>query len=261
MQRRPDDRTDIARITAFDHRFARAQATDVVELAFGFAVLNADFPLSEYHNRIAVTGTATAPVLLARADAILGDRGMRHRYVSVDDDNLGRALVPAFVAAGYEHEVIATMIYSRAGIEPPAHEVRVVSFDAVRPTMIREWADMVPDAPEEHLRQLVDRTTLYSRGAELTRLAVYDGDALAAHADLFVDHDDHIAQFENLATQAEFRGRGYGRALVCDALQRGRSAGGELSCLTADVGDWPREWYRRLGYADAGRTHHFSRHA
>jgi GNAT superfamily N-acetyltransferase len=250
--------SDIERITAFDNRFAQAQATDVVDLSWGFAVLQKEFPLSEYHNRIVVTSAVRAVDVLATADEILGGARLRHRYVSVDDD-IGHALSADFVAAGYEDETIVTMIYSGPELEPAAPEVRAVSLDTLRPAIIRDWRVVLPDATEENLRQLADRTALYARGADLTQLAVYDGDEIAAHADLYVDRMDRIAQFENLVTHEEFRGRGYGDALIRDALRRGREAGSEVSFLTADLPDWPREWYQRLGYVDAGRTHHFRR--
>jgi GNAT superfamily N-acetyltransferase len=250
--------SDIERVTAFENRFAQAQATDVVDLSWGFAVLQKEFPLSQYHNRIAVTSAAPVADILAAAEEVLGGAGVRHRYVSVDDA-LGQSLSAVFVAAGYEHETIVTMVYSGAEVEPAAHEVRAVSLDTLRPAIIRDWRVTLPDATDEHLGQLADRTALYARGAELTLLAVYDGDEIAAHADLYVDRVDRIAQFENLVTHKDFRGRGYGDALIRDALRRGRDAGSELSFLTAELNDWPHEWYQRLGYVDAGRTHHFSR--
>lgn len=251
--------SDIERTTAFDHRFARAQATDVVELPWGFAVLHNEFPLSEYHNRIAVTSAASAADVLATAEVVLGGAGLRHRYVSFDNDALGQTLGADLVAAGYEHETIVTMIYAGAEVEPAAHEVRAVSLDTLRPAILRNWRVEIPDATHEHLRQLADRTALYACGAELTLLAVYDGDIIAAHAALYVDRENHIAQFENLVTHGEYRRRGYGDALIRDALRRGAQAGSELSFLTADFNDWPHQWYQRLGYVDAGRTHHFSR--
>lgn len=251
--------SDIERITAFENRFAQAQATDVVDLCWGFAVLQAEFPLSEHHNRIAVTSAAPAEDVLAAAEEVLGAAGARHRYVSIDNDALGQALSADLVAAGYEHETIVTMIYPGPQVEPAAHEVRAVSLDTLRPAIIRDWRVTIPDATDEHLGQLADRTALYARGAELTRLAVYDGEEIAAHADLYVDRVDRIAQFENLVTRKDFRGRGYGDALIRDALRRGQQAGSELSFLTAGLNDWPHEWYQRLGYIDAGRTHHFSR--
>lgn len=249
---------DIERITAFEHRFAQAQATDIVDLGWGFAVLQANFPLSHYHNRIVVTSAAPAGEVLAAAEAVLGGAGVRHRYVSVDNDALGETLRPQFVADGYEHATIMTMIYSGPEVEPARH-VRAVSLDALRPAIIRDWQVALPDATDEQLGQLADRTALYARGAELTLLAAYDGDVIAAHADLYIDRVSRVAQFENLVTHMDFRGRGYGDALIRDAQKRGREAGCELSFLTAGLDDWPHQWYRRLGYVDAGPVHHFDR--
>jgi GNAT superfamily N-acetyltransferase len=250
--------SDIERISAFDNRFAQAQATDVVPLGWGFAVLQTEFPFSEWHNRIVVTSDVSAGDVLATADAVLGAARLPHRYVCVDDA-LGQALSADFVAAGYEHETIVTMIYRGAELEPAASEVRVVSLATLRPTIIRDWRIELPDATEEELGQLADRMALYARGAEVTLLAVYDGDEIVAHADLYVDRVNRIAQFENLVTHQDFRRRGYADALIRDALRRARAANGELLFLTAELNDWPRVWYERLGYVDAGRTHYFRR--
>ena len=251
--------SNIERATAFENCFARAQATDVVDLSWGFALLQADFPLSHYHNRIVVSSTTSAAQVLAAAEKVLGGACVRHRYVSVDNDARGQALSADFVAAGYEHETIVTMIYAGPEVEPAAHEVRAVSLDTLRPAIIRDWRVELPDATGAELDRLADRTTLYARGAELTRLAVFEGDEIAAHADLYVDRVERLAQFENLVTHQDFRGHGYADALIHDALRRGQQAGCDLSFLTAELNDWPLEWYQRLGYVDAGRTHHFTR--
>lgn len=251
--------SNIERITAFENRFAQAQATDVVDLTWGFAVLQADFPLSRYHNRLVVTSAVSATDVLSTAEEVLGAAGVQHRYISVDNDALGQALSEDLKATRYEHETIVAMVYSGPQVEPPVHEVRMVSLNTLRPAIIRNWRVTLPDATDEELSQLADRTALYSLGAELTRLAVYEGDEIAAYADLYIDDVERIAQFENLVTHEDFRGRGYASALIHDALRRGYQAGNDLSFLNAALDDWPYQWYKRLGYVDAGRTHHFSR--
>ncbi len=252
--------TTIERMTAFDHCFSRAQATDVVHLDWGFALLQRDFPLSHYHNRIVVTSAVPAAEILSTADKVLGGIGLRHRYVSVDDDSLGRNLRADFLAAGYEHSPIVSMAYcGSAVVVTHSHDVVAVSLETLRPAIIRQWRGDLPTATEDELEQLADRTALYSRGAELTLLAVYDGNEIAAHADLYVARKERVAQFENLATHEHYRGRGYGTALVRDALRRSQDAGCDLAFLTVDRDDWPIEWYRRLGFAEAAQTHHFSR--
>jgi ribosomal protein S18 acetylase RimI-like enzyme len=249
------DDSDIERIAAFEGRFHRAQATDVVDLEWGFALLQRNFPLSEYHNRIVVTSAAPAADVLAAADELLGGAGLGHRYVSMGD-GVNDALVPTLVAAGYEHQVVATMIYSGSTIEPGAHAVASVSLETLRPSIIRNWQAEIPDATGELLQQLADRTALHSLGAELTLLAVYDGDEIAAHVETYIDRTGGVAQIESLVTHEPFRNRGYGNSLIRDALRRASEAGSELRFLTADLDNWPRHWYQRLGFDDAIHTHH-----
>lgn len=253
------DLLGVERITAFEHRFAKAQATEVVDLSWGFAVLQADFPYSHYHNRIVVRSDAVAEDVLLAAGDVLGAAGLQHRYVSVDDDAHGLALAPDFVSAGYEHETIVAMVHSGSELEPPSHEVREVSLETLHAAMVRDWRLELPNATDEELDQLAGRTALYSRGAIVMLLAVMDGDEIAARADLYIDRVEGIAQFEALFTHPDFRGRGYGNSLVREALKRGERAGCELRFLTAALDDWPREWYLRHGYVEAGRTHHFHR--
>lgn len=250
---------NLEQITGFEHRFARAQATDVVELPWGFAVLQDDFPLSHYHNRLVVTARATAEEVLAAADDVLGGAGRPHRYVTVDDDALGASLAPEFVVAGYSHAVVAAMVHSGDPAEPGAQPVRVVSLETLRPAVIRDWRVALPDATDEVLGQLADRVALGARGADLTLLAAYDGDEIAAHGELYVDRAASLAQFESLVTHPGFRGRGHGAALVRSALGRAKEAGCALSFLTADARDWTYGWYQRLGYTDVSRSHHFDR--
>jgi len=116
----------------------------------------------------------------------------------------------------------------------------------------------LPQASDDEITQLADRSRLYSLGADVSFLTVFDGDQIAARADVYMDADAKICQLENVFTHPEYRGRGYGEALVAEALSRGRKAGCDLCFLTADVDDWPYNWYRRMGYVDIGRSHHFS---
>ena len=251
-------RSDIERARDFEHRFAKAQATDVIELGWGYAVLQADFPLSEYHNRVAVTAAAPAVDIVGSTDDIFEGAGLRHRYISVDE-GLGKWLTYEFVAAGYDHETIVTMIYRGDEPDAPEHPVLAVTDEELRPAIIRDWRVTIPGATDEHLAQLADRQTLYTRGADVKRLVVYDGAEIAASAHLYVDRIDNVVQFENLVTHADYQGRGYAGALIREALRLGRDADAELSVLTTDHESWTREWYERIGYVEAGRTHHFSR--
>ena len=169
-------------------------------MPWGFALLQEEFPLSEYHNRIVITAAVRAAEVVAAADDVLGGAGLLHRYVSVDH-TFGDLVAADLVAAGYEHEIVVTMMHDGAEIGPAAHDVRAVSLDTLRPVIVDDWRLTIPDATDEHLRQLADRVALYARGADLTLLAVREADEIVAHASLYIDRADGIAQFENLATR------------------------------------------------------------
>jgi hypothetical protein len=250
--------SDVERIMAFEDRFAKAQASEVVDLPFGFAVLQKDYPHSHYHNRIAVTAPASAAEIIATAENILGGAGLAHRYVSVVD-RLDDDVNAELKAAGFEHETIATMVYAGPEVELLSDQVEAVSLDALRSTIIRDWRVAIPDATDEVLRQLADRTVLCEQGAELSLLAVRDGGEIAAHADLYVDRLDRVAQFESLVTHADFRGRGHGGAVHPNARWRGHRAGGELFLHTADIGDRPQGWDQPRGVIDVAQNQHIGR--
>ena len=252
------DTTANERISAFEDRLARAQATDVIELPWGTALLQTEFPLSRYHNRISVVSEVSAAEVIGTCEELLGGAQLQHRYVSTDND-LGESMKAEFLAAGYDHEALATVIYAGPPVEPSLHDVRAVSFETMRPAIVRDWRDTLPDAPEEEIEQLADRMVSLARASELTFVAVFHDEEIAARADVRIDRGAGIALLESLQTQPRHRGLGYGRALVNDALTRGNDAGCDLSFLTASLSDWPYAWYTRLGYVEAGRTHHFSR--
>jgi len=251
----------IARFEAFEERFTLAQASEVVEFPWGYAVLQEEFPLSHYHNRIVVTSAVRADQVIQTCERVLGGAGLGHRYVSTINDDLGRAVTAQMIAAGFEHEPVAALRYpgqpsGRVGDGPA---VEVVSLQELRPALIADWRGNLPNADQEVFVQLADRTALYKRAAEHLRLAIRADGSIAAHGDLFIHRSSGIAQFENLVTQPAFRKRGFGAALVRDALVRGSEEGCDVLALTASIEDWPYQWYRRLGYTEIGRTHHFSR--
>ena len=68
-----------------------------------------------------------------------------------------------------------------------------------------------------------------------------------------------MAQIEDVATLAPYRGRGLARAVVTAALGEALAAGDELVFILADDGDWPKDWYARLGFVLRGRRYLFTR--
>jgi ribosomal protein S18 acetylase RimI-like enzyme len=81
--------------------------------------------------------------------------------------------------------------------------------------------------------------------------------AVVSYADLYQDGAD--AQVEDVGTLPEQRGRGYATAVILAAIAEARRAGAEFIFLVADMDDWPKELYRRLGFDELGHYTKFFR--
>ncbi|MFI7444575.1 GNAT family N-acetyltransferase [Nonomuraea indica] len=253
---------ELARIIAFEHGFARRRAGRVVEVPGGFAVLNDRYPGSYDDNRLIVRppgppGTPAAPPageVLRVADEVLASRA--HRYVCVDDDTLGAAYAPAFAAAGYTHDVNLIMVFrGTPPVDPPAADH--LTLEELLPVLRHDWRELLPDAGESVVEGLARRVAERLRGADVVQFrGVRDADGrIAARADLYAH--DGVAQIESVHTGTRHRGRGHARTLMTALLAD--AAGNDPIFLVADDADWPKDFYRRLGFEPLARTHSFLR--
>ncbi|MGN9844090.1 GNAT family N-acetyltransferase [Nonomuraea sp. H19] len=253
---------ELARAIGFVHAFARRRAPREIAVPGGFAVLDDRYPGSYDDNKLIVRSldpqpseTAAAKLLRA-ADEALADRA--HRLVCVDDDRLGTAVAPAFAAAGYAQETNLVMAFrGTPAQDPPAAER--LDLAELMPLLRRDWRRTLPEAPDEVIDGLAARVEARLRGADLVGfrgVRAPDGE-IAARADLYVH--DGVAQIEGVFTGEEHRGKGYARALMASLLAEAAEAEAELIFLVADAGDWPKDFYGRLGFAGLGRVHAFLR--
>jgi ribosomal protein S18 acetylase RimI-like enzyme len=241
----------------FELAFARRQATHVHPVPGGFAVRHADFPASQNNNRLLIRQAADPGDILDAADRVLAD--LDHHLITVYDDPFGSYFAAAAVAAGYQHVPLLTMTHDGDhALSVPAVAVSAVEPAALIASLRHEWRLLLPDSGQDRIDQLARRVTARLRGVRrVDFLAVVDGDRMAARVDLYIQ--DGVAQLEYVATSPEYRGRGYARAVVLEALHRSRAAGCELIFLFAEEQDWPCRWYQRLGFGVAGRIHEFIR--
>ena len=249
-------RAPLARMVEFELAFARRQAGHVQAIPGGFAVRHYDFPASQNNNRVLVTDFADSRDVLDSADSVLSDA--QHRLITVYEDALGATFAKTAVAAGYQHVPLVAMSYN--GGEPPPSAVLVEAVDVA--TLIAslrwEWRQLLPKASDDRIEQLAGRVAVRRRGADRVEfLGVVVDNRVAARVDLYI-HDD-VAQLEYVATAPEYRGHGYARAVVLEAVRRARAAGCGLIFLFAEELDWPSRWYGRLGFSRVGRIHEFSR--
>jgi GNAT superfamily N-acetyltransferase len=203
-------------------------------------------------NRLIVTGEPEGPGSLdsawveAEAQRLLGGPG-HHVRITVLDDVLGERIAAELAPAGWSNTRNVVMAYSGARLPEPGAEA------AAEPD--REAADRLlarihaayggdPDA-EEQLLELGRRRRASLDG----RLLVAPPGRPAAIAELL--RSKAVGEISSVDTLEAERRRGLGRAVVVAALAVSAS-NNELTFLEADAGDWPKDWYARLGFATVG---------
>jgi ribosomal protein S18 acetylase RimI-like enzyme len=245
---------DERRSIAFGHALYRRVSTDVLPFRWGTAYLDLDVPLRYDSNLLWVDG-APAEIsvtgLVAEADRILGRRGLAHRRVMLDDPGVASRLGAELLARGWSQD--ATVLMRLAGEPDRARDLaatEALPFAAVR-SLLEELTRREPWATSEDVvRQLTDHRGKLERLVGARFVAARVGAELVAVCELYLDGDD--AQIESVMTLEEHRGRGAASAIVLRAAEIARAEGASWIHLYADAEDWPRDWYRRLGFVEVG---------
>jgi GNAT superfamily N-acetyltransferase len=250
----------VERILAFIHRIEDESATSLQPFRWGTAVFNSEFPRSWAHNFLRVDDAPDvgATELVAEAERFHSAAGHAHRQVSVDDAATGARLEPGFARAGWTVERLVLMVHRRPpeeGVDPSL--AREASFDEVRPALEGFYAEAPFGNSAETVRQLVERSLLTARAANVRHFAVFVDGRVVSTCDLY--SDGATAQIEDVSTFAEFRNRGFARATVLQALGVARAEGNDLVFLEADDRDWPKQFYGRLGFDEVAHRYHFTR--
>jgi GNAT superfamily N-acetyltransferase len=196
----------------------------------------------------------------ALADRVLGGAGFIHRTVAICDDEDGERLLAEALPSGWKAERNAYMVWTAESGRRPAAEVATAApaeIVSLRRALIRE--SMSPGIPEleETVDELLDLDCRYDApGGDLWFTAPADDPAAACR--LLIQGE--VGQIEDVATLESARGRGLAQAVVLAALEHSRAAGHRTTFLTADVEDWPRELYAKLGFESVGEVQILRRH-
>jgi GNAT superfamily N-acetyltransferase len=238
----------------------RRQAARTIEVPHGFAVFNEEFAASYDNNKLVLFTAPDPAAALESCERVLAGAGVTHRLAIVQDDADGTACAPVFTAAGYRHDIQLLMAFKGEPPSPPAVLVEPIDLRTHYELDLASWRADLPDAGETALAQLAARRAAHARAAdEVHFLGVRSDGAFRARAELYLDLANRVAQIEDVKTEESYRGRGYARAIIDSALRRAAAAGCDLTFLIADAGDWPKDFYARLGFNDIGRTHLFCR--
>jgi ribosomal protein S18 acetylase RimI-like enzyme len=210
----------------------------------GTAVFDGAVPKRLDANFLQVERGAAAQTVGAEA------KRLGRRMIHVPDSALGERLVPYFEERGWlvrRHVVMAQR-------REPEREADLSLVTEVDEPMLRAARHQVvtgqPWAKPEIMADLFAGKELIGRRVRARYFAVLLDGEVVSYTDLYQDGAD--AQIEDVGTLQEHRGRGYGSAVVLAAIDAARKEGAEFVFLVADLEDWPKELYRRLGFDELG---------
>src|SRR4249919_2824739 len=147
------------RVVRFLRELDGLAAEREVPFRFGTAYLHSELPRVWSRNYLAADTSldeATADLLAAESDRILGEAGLRHSKVEIYDEGVGARLEPGFRELGWNVHCDVLMV-ARGEPDRPvdlslAEEVEIDELEAV-------WAEETRSSPygkdEETVRQLV----------------------------------------------------------------------------------------------------------
>ncbi len=251
--------TPFARTAAFERALVERTVERCEPLPGGLAFFTPSLPQVWDLNfiRLERVDGAPAAALVDTAERVQGAAGLAHRRLVVADEAEGERLAPGLRGLGWKCERYLTMVAGPASGRPTGAAVEEVALEA----LLDLRAELAREAPGGRspavVEQLLAAAHRHARAGNARHFAVLEDGRPVAAADLY--SDGRTAQVEDVATLTPYRGRGYASAIVLHAVEAARAAGHDLVFLLADADDWPRELYRRLGFASIGATHTFTR--
>jgi ribosomal protein S18 acetylase RimI-like enzyme len=251
---------DLDRAFAFARWLQERTSTRVEPFPpWGSALFNDGIPERYFSNFVRVEGSppgVDVDALVRDTDRALA--GFRHRQIQVFDDLVGARIAPGLAKAGYSAEHSAMMALRRSPDRAPSLDAveEVAHFDA-RPFLLEVYRRSLPDAEQHLVEAFADFRRVVQRAVGGRFFAQRIEGSVAGLCELYVLDD--IAQVEHVDTLSEFRGRGVARNVVLRAVHEARAAGADLVLIEADLDDWPKELYRRLGFGEIGRSWAFTR--
>ena len=229
----------VERMRALEHRVHEAGATRRREWDGGVAYYNEELPLVWDVNFVRLDRDTDD--LAARIDALQAGQG--HRKVLIEDPAVLERQAPALIARGYARRGLVAMVCEPGGrLDPDAREV---PYEELKPFRYEVHMEQL-SPPDPDVADQVGR--VHDRTGALTgeRWLVIDVDGEPAGHCIIYSHDG-LAQIEDVGVLQRFRGRGLARRLIGHALALAAD-GHDAVLILGETGDWPAEFYARLGF-------------
>jgi uncharacterized protein (DUF952 family)/GNAT superfamily N-acetyltransferase len=239
------------RVAAFEPSLLRRAATAEVPVIGGVAVLTEPVPASYRHNQLLVDEPVAADEVVAEADRVLGGAGLCHRRALVGAGPTAAGLAER----GWSVEPLVGMaapVGEPDGPAPGAPWAEQVARLRLRGFWAAGWRRDQPGITPDEIAQLSERYDHEEPVTDLRYLAVFADRRPVSTAILKIDGG--TALLDVVATAPEYRGQGYGDALLRTAHTLAATAGCDLLTLWAAERDWPRHWYARRGFTEVTRV-------
>jgi ribosomal protein S18 acetylase RimI-like enzyme len=251
--------TELERCISFLREIDRRAAGRQVPFRFGTAYLREELPSVWSRNYLSLErdlDEATAELLAAEAERVLGEAGVAHRKIEVFDAGAGERLAPGLAKLGWQVECDVVMVATR----PPDREGNLSVVDEVsHEALVAVWAEA--NRSEGHIDdesvidQLAEGKRVLASAIDVRLFGAHADGEIGAYCELY--SLGGTGQIENVLTLERHRNRGLAQALVLKALATSRAAGNDLTFLLANRDDWPKELYRKLGFEDVGLIYDF----
>jgi GNAT superfamily N-acetyltransferase len=252
---------DLTRALAFERSIRVRAAERLVALPAGVVVLHDGLPNKWHLNAVLLDAPLPADVDAAAlshlADEHLGERG--HRHVVLDDGAAGERLAPELVARGWTVQRVVYLRWRHAPDRPAragvARRIDGVALGEVQVAMAIEERDGRGPAERALIEALVGGEQALRSGTPAIGFGAGEDGVLSASCTLFLERGEGeggVAMIDEVGTLAAARGRGFARAAVAAALEVARVSGCDPIIIPADVDDWPRQLYARMGFEPLG---------
>jgi GNAT superfamily N-acetyltransferase len=243
---------------AFDRSLRTRGARRTIALDNGVVILHDDLR-DVYHLNSVTLDAPLSPGLDTEAIVTLAERWLghlRHRHVVLDDGAAAaESLAPHFTRAGWSMQRTVFMALRGAADRPArpglAREVDVATLRALELSLAHE--DPPLGAGPSFAPRLVQAMDALRAATRARCFAAGEEGELASACTLFLDQGQGgAALVDNVGTLRAQRRRGLARAVITAAIDHARAEGCDPILIPADVDDWPKELYARIGFAPLG---------
>jgi predicted N-acetyltransferase YhbS len=258
---------DLAAALDFERRITRRGAERWTKLPLGWEARH-DGLADVYHlNTLLLRAPLPAEVGAAELTALVEDRqgDLRHRRVTLDDEQAGERLAGELLDAGWERD---RTVYMALGSDPQDALIdpraRVLSEKQLRDVQHATLGedDFGPNTSPGLIDRLVEAQAALRAGTRALGFGAGQGQQVVSHCTLFCEAeptDRRVAMIDSVGTLRAHREQGLAKAVVSAAVRAAGEWGADLIVVPADADDWPQLLYAGLGFASLGRQVGFTR--